>query len=121
MALIEVLQYRAPDGTLPFDDWLLRLRDGQARARIAARIDRMQVGLRGDWKSVGAGVCELRVDCGPGYRIYFAQDGAALVLLLCGGDKRSQQRDIEVAHGYWQDYRARTHERSVPRKRLPAR
>jgi probable addiction module antidote protein len=64
MSLVEIRQYRAPDGKLPFDDWLAQLRDAQARARIAARIDRMQAGLRGDWKSVGAGVCELRVDCG---------------------------------------------------------
>jgi putative addiction module killer protein len=76
-------------------------------ARILARIDRLRLGLRGDWKSVGAGVFELRVDSGPGYRIYCAEDGATLVLLLCGGSKRSQQRDIEQAHENWKDYKAR--------------
>ena len=79
----------------------MQLRDGQARARIAARIDRMQAGLRGDWKSVGAGVLELRVDYGPGYRIYFAQDGAAVVLLLWWRRQAvPAMRYIEVAHGY---------------------
>jgi putative addiction module killer protein len=121
MPLLEIRQYQAANGRLPFDEWLVRLRDRQARARIAARIDRMQTGLRGDWKSVGAGVFELRVDYGPGYRVYFAQDGAALVLLLCGGDKRSQQRDIEVAHGNWKDYQARTAEHALSCERLPAR
>jgi putative addiction module killer protein len=119
MSLLEIRQYRTACGRLPFDEWLVRLRDRQARARIAARIDRMRTGLRGDWKSVGAGVLEMRLDYGPGYRIYFAQDGAALVLLLCGGDKRSQQRDIEVAHGYWKDYQARADERALPSERLP--
>ena len=63
----------------------------------------MQAGLRGDWKAVGRGVFELRIDHGPGYRVKCWQDGNAMVL-LCGGDKRSQKRDIEAAHGYWQDY-----------------
>ncbi len=117
MPFIEVRQYRTSDGREPFGEWLSRLRDGQARARIVARVDRMQSGLRGDWKAVGKGVYELRVDCGPGYRVYCAQDGNTLVLLLCGGDKRTQQRDIEAAHGYWQDYQERTGKRAVSRKR----
>jgi putative addiction module killer protein len=83
------------------------LRDGRARARIIARIDRLSVGLLGDWKTVGEGVCELRIDYGPGYRVYYAQDGELLILLLCGGDKRTQTKDIEKAHGYWKDYKAR--------------
>ena len=121
MSVIEVRRYRTADGREPFAEWLDRLRDGQARARILARIDRMQTGLRGDWQPVGSGVFELRVDHGPGCRVYCGRDGAALVLLLCGGDKRTQQRDIEVAHGSWQDYQARTGKRSVPRGRSPAR
>ena len=72
-------------------------RDGRARARIVARIDRLSVGLLGDWRTVGEGVCELRIDYGPGYRVYYARDGELLILLLCGGDKRTQPRDVKIA------------------------
>lgn len=72
-----------------------------------AHLDRLSVGLRGDWKSIGNCVCELRIDAGPGYRVYYAQDGNAVILLLCGGDKRMQVRDIERAYGYWKDYKTR--------------
>lgn len=119
MTILEVRAYLRPDGRVPFQEWLDQLRDGRARARIVARIDRLQAGQRGDWRPVGEGVFEMRIDHGPGYRVYCAQDGAVLVLLLCGGDKRTQGRDIEVAHGYWQDYQDRTRERTVPRRRPP--
>jgi putative addiction module killer protein len=105
---ITVLEYRAEDGRRPFHEWLLSLRDRQARARIRVRIDRVSLGKLGDWRSVGGGVRELRIDYGPGYRVYFGQQGKALVILLCGGDKRSQERDIESAQMYWRDYRRRT-------------
>ncbi len=72
------------------------------------------MGLRGDWKPVGQGVFELRVDYGPGYGIYCAAHGDTLVILLCGGDKRKQKHDIETAHEYWQDFKERS-ERIVPR------
>lgn len=107
MAMIEVRQYQTADGRIPIAEWLGRLRDRDAQARIAARLVRLQAGNRGDWKPVGAGVFELRIDAGPGYRVYCAQHGAELVLLLCGGDKRTQSHDIEVAHAYWKDYKAR--------------
>ena len=77
-----------------FDAWLQGLRDVRAKARIARRIDRLALGNPGDVKPVGAGVSELRVDYGPGYRVYFVLRGEALILLLCGGDKGSQDRDI---------------------------
>ena len=80
-----------------FERWLTGLRDRRAVARIRSRIDRMQVGLLGDVKPVGEGVSELRIDYGPGYRIYFVQRGDELVILLADGDKRSQMRDIEKA------------------------
>lgn len=80
-----------------FERWLTGLRDRRAVARIRSRIDRLQVGLLGDVKPVGEGVSELRIDYGPGYRIYFVQRGDELVILLAGGDKRSQMRDIEKA------------------------
>jgi putative addiction module killer protein len=98
---------RHADGGVPLSDWLDTLRDARARARIVARLDRLRVGLLGDWKSAGNGVVELRIDYGPGYRVYCGQDGESLILLLCGGDKRTQARDIEKAHGYWKDYKAR--------------
>jgi putative addiction module killer protein len=104
---VEVRQYQTADGGVPLSKWLDGLRDGRARARIVARIDRLSVGLLGDWRSVGDGVCELRIDYGPGYRVYYGQDGEALILLLCGGDKRTQAKDIEKAHGYWKDYKTR--------------
>jgi putative addiction module killer protein len=107
MAAVEVRRYQTGEGRVPLSEWLDGLRDGRARARIVARMDRLSVGLLGDWRSVGDGVCELRIDYGPGYRVYYGQDGEALILLLCGGDKRTQAKDIEKAHGYWKDYKAR--------------
>ena len=107
MINIEVREYLAPNGSCPLEEWLAGLRDRRARNRILGRIDRLQAGLRGDWKAVGKGIFELRIDHGPGYRVYCGQDGSRLVLLLCGGDKRTQQQDIETAYEYWQDYKAR--------------
>ena len=83
--------------TLVFAAWLERLKDRDARARIQVRLDRLALGLAGDVKPVGSGVSELRVDYGPGYRVYFKQQGRELVMLLIGGDKRTQSRDIERA------------------------
>ncbi|CAA2144552.1 type II toxin-antitoxin system RelE/ParE family toxin [Methylobacterium bullatum] len=80
-----------------FDGWLRGLRDTRATARIALRLDRLAHGNPGDVKPVGEGVSELRIDYGPGYRIYFVRRGEALVILLCGGDKGSQDRDIARA------------------------
>lgn len=83
--------------TETFRRWRLRLKDGRARALIASRLDRLAFGHTGDAKAVGAGVFELRIHFGPGYRIYYARQGEAVILLLCGGDKRSQTRDIAMA------------------------
>ncbi len=107
MNAVEVRQYQTADGRIPVAAWLSSLRDARAQGRIAARISRLEAGNRGDWKSVGDGVFEMRVDVGPGYRIYCGQDRARVVLLLCGGSKRTQAGDIEVAHAYWKDYKAR--------------
>jgi putative addiction module killer protein len=80
-----------------FSNWLFRLRDRRAAARIASRILRIESGNLGDAKSVGEGVSEIRVDYGPGYRIYFIQRKLTVIVLLCAGDKSSQQRDISEA------------------------
>lgn len=88
-----------------FDRWLSRLSDPRARARIQVRLDRLQLGNFGDVKSVGDGISELKVDQGPGYRVYFTRRGALLVLLLCGGDKSSQSRDIAAAKAIAADWK----------------
>ena len=80
-----------------FAAWFAGLRDRQARARITARIRRLSLGNPGDVRPVGGGVSEMRIDYGPGYRVYFVQRGEVLVILLCGGDKRTQERDIARA------------------------
>jgi len=75
--------------------WFGQLRDATAKARINVRIRRAEIGNLGDWKSVGDGVNEMRIDYGPGYRVYFARQGEVVILLLCGGDKRTQTADIK--------------------------
>jgi putative addiction module killer protein len=80
-----------------FMAWLSGLNDDHAVARIVARVRRLELGNLGDAKSVGAGVSEMRIDYGPGYRIYFARRGKTIVILLCGGDKKSQRKDIAAA------------------------
>ena len=95
---------------------MMGLTDRQARARIEARLARVAVGNLGDVEPVGEGVMELRIDWGPGYRVYFARVGQAIVLLLCGGDKRTQHKDIKRAKAYFEDYEARTAKRA-PRGR----
>jgi putative addiction module killer protein len=101
----EVVAFRLADGRVPFDEWLDDLNDAKAVARILARLARVRLGNLGDCKSVGEGVSELRVDYGPGYRVYFGQQGRTLVILLCGGDKRTQNRDIRLAKQYWQQFK----------------
>jgi putative addiction module killer protein len=83
--------------TEAFRQWRLSLRDDRARALIASRLDRLAYGHAGDARSVGGGVSELRIHYGPGYRVYFARRGNAVLLLLCGGDKGSQTRDVRTA------------------------
>ena len=101
----EVVAFRAKDGQVPFEEWLGDLDDKRAIARVLARLARVRQGNLGDCKSVGEGVSELRVDYGPGYRVYFGQKGRTLVVLLCGGDKRTQDRDIRLAKRYWREFK----------------
>ncbi|MGI9084872.1 MAG: type II toxin-antitoxin system RelE/ParE family toxin [Aeromicrobium sp.] len=81
-----------------FDRWLSGLKDVRAVARIAIRIERLEAGNPGDVRPVGGGISELRITYGPGYRVYYMQRGSTVIVLLCGGDKSSQQRDVKAAH-----------------------
>jgi putative addiction module killer protein len=103
----ELRIYTTEDGDAPFSNWLNRLRDAQGRAIVRTRLARIRLGNFGDCKAVGDGVFEFRIDFGPGYRVYFGQEGNRLVILLCGGDKRTQSKDIAKAKKFWSDYRSR--------------
>ncbi|TAJ61837.1 type II toxin-antitoxin system RelE/ParE family toxin [Variovorax sp.] len=105
--MVEVRRYQRVDGAVPLTDWLADLRDVRARAKLEIRFRRVSLGIFGDIKPVGEGVLELREDIGPGYRVYIGRHGAALVILLCGGDKRSQDADIQRAKEYWLDWKRR--------------
>ncbi len=100
-----ILTYVKANGKAPFNDWLEALKDRKARAIIRTRINRVRLGNLGDCKSVGKGVSELRIKFGAGYRVYFGQEGETIIILLSGGDKSSQNKDIERAKQYWQDYK----------------
>ena len=102
-----IREYITPRGKNPFRDWLKSL-DLRVQARIQARVLRFEAGNLGDHKSIGSGVWEARLDFGPGYRLYFGKDGSSMILLLIGGDKASQFRDIRTAQSYWADYRKET-------------
>lgn len=93
------------DGKIPFDDWYFSLRDRKARAVIAARLLRIQAGNLGDVKSIDKGVFEFCIHYGSGFRIYFVEIGKTIIVLLCGGDKRSQAQDIQEAMKLWERYR----------------
>lgn len=103
----EVDYYGTEDGKHPFRDWLFSLKDSEGRHKIKTRIDRVILGNLGSCEPVGEGVMELKINFGPGYRVYFGQVGNKIVVLLNGGDKGSQAKDIKTAHTYWADYRRR--------------
>jgi len=96
--------YQQENGSVPFREWLHGLRDQMAVARIRARLTRVKAGNFGTIRAVGDGVTELKVDHGPGYRLYYAMVGKTVVLLLIGGDKSTQDRDIKTAKSYWREY-----------------
>jgi putative addiction module killer protein len=99
----QVKEYVTPDGKSLYREWLNSL-DAQVKARIQARIFRFELGNLGDHKSVGKGVWEARIQFGPGYRVYFGKDEGRIILLLFGGDKSTQSRDIKKAQTYWETY-----------------
>ena len=103
----EVREYLTRSGANPFRHWLRSLKDSRARARIRVRLNRLRLGSFGDCKSIGEGLHELRISVGPGYRVYFGIVSRVVVLLLCGGDKRTQDADIRTAKRYWRDYKER--------------
>jgi len=105
---MEIRRYLTASGRDVFGEWLSKLKDIRTRAKIVARIDRLSLGNFGDCKALREGLFELRIDWGPGYRVYYALMGRACVLLLCGGDKRKQSSDIKRALEYLNDYRERT-------------
>lgn len=99
-----VIVYQDQSGREPFADWLNGLRDASTRRRILRRLLRLEQGNFGDFKYLGEGLGELRFFFGAGYRVYFGEDGDTVVILLCGGDKSSQRKDIRRARRYWQEY-----------------
>ena len=102
--MVRIAHYVSENGTDYFDMWFRKL-SPQARSRIQTRLDRMEFGNFGDCKSLRKGVCELRVNFGPGYRLYFGRDGDELVILLGGGTKKRQTRDIIQAQAHWGAYK----------------
>lgn len=104
---MDLRHYLTAAGSDPFQEWLDALRDRAGRSVVLRRLDRLSGGNYGDCKPCREGVWELRIDFGPGYRVYYAVDSPTAVLLLFGGSKRGQAADIETAVRYWRDYRRR--------------
>ena len=104
--MIELRYYLVADGQSPFEQWFSGL-DSAAGAKVSVALVRLEAGNLSNVKAVGEGVFEYRIDWGPGYRVYFGRDGAVLVILLTGGTKTRQQRDIGTARALWADYKRR--------------
>ena len=107
----EIRLYRTKTGKEPFVRWLSSIRDIVIRAQIKNRIRRMVLGNYGDCKCIGNGIFELRIHCGAGYRVYFAEQNRMIILLLLGGNKNSQKKDIEKAKKYWMDFQEHYNEK----------
>lgn len=106
----ELRFYRTKEGKEPFVDWIEALKDRVGRAQINNRLNRVTLGHYGDCEPVGEGVYELRIHYGPGYRIYFTDQENTIVLLLSGGSKRTQEKDIKKAKQYWAEFRGRCYD-----------
>jgi len=104
---ITINEYTDEQGRSPYAQWLRGLRDARAKAKIIMQVDKMELGLFGDVEPIGEGLSELRIHYGPGYRVYYGKDGQRVYLLLCGGDKSTQAKDIKQAKAYWQDHKRR--------------
>ncbi len=105
--MIEVFRYQTASGQEPVTEWLRSLRDKQAQAKVRMRLKRIEAGSFGDCEPVGDGVLELREHLGAGYRVYFGRHGQSIVILLCGGSKKTQATDIKTAKDYWADWKRR--------------
>lgn len=105
--MIEVVRYKQEDGHEPYTEWFRNLRDEIAKSRIAGRLRQIEFENFGDFKPVGDGVIELRIHVGAGYRVYCGRHGKLLVVLLCGGDKSSQPKDIARAKANWSEWKRR--------------
>lgn len=99
-------EYVTKNGEAPYSNWLNSLKDLKGKAIIISHVDRMELDCFGDSKALGDGIVELRIHYGPGYRVYYAREGRNVYLLLCGGDKSRQNKDIKLAKQYWQQYQA---------------
>lgn len=110
---MKILQYyQTSNGKTPFKEWLTNLKDKMGIEKINKRLERLTLGQCGDSEFVGEGVFELRIHYGPGYRIYYAEHDQEIVILLYGGNKNTQQRDIDRSIGYWKDYLERYYGKS---------
>jgi putative addiction module killer protein len=107
LPVIELIHYQDANGRCPFKEWIETIRDKNAKARIAVRLFQVEHENLGDSKPVGEGVMELRINVGAGYRVYCARHGQSYVVLLCGGDKGSQSKDITLAKELWADWKRR--------------
>lgn len=105
--MIEIVRYQHENGKEPYTEWFRKLRDSLAKTRIAERLRRVEAGNLGDCRPVGEGVNELRIQTGPGYRVYFGWHGDVMVILLCGGDKSTQVNDISKAKALWAEWKRR--------------
>lgn len=103
----ELRRYQTSNGRVPFNQWMTEMKDKIAQARIRARLRQLESGNVGDCDSVGDGVLEMRIHVGAGYRVYFGRHGIEIVILLCAGDKRTQQSDIKRAKSMWLDWKER--------------
>jgi putative addiction module killer protein len=108
--LLKVIKIYSNNGKEPVKDWLSKLKDKTIRVRIRRRIDRLELGNYGDHRYLSGGLFELKLDIGPGYRIYCGEEDRTIIVLLCGGDKSSQHKDIIKAKEYWKTYLMRKKE-----------
>ena len=104
---MDVTEYVTRDGRRPVSEWIDGLRDVRGRERILSRIDRLALGLPGDWKPIGGSLLEMRIDVGPGYRVYFAKEGRNWLSLCAAATNRASRRDIRRAYEFWEDHKAR--------------
>ena len=112
--MIELLEYITPEGKTPFKDWFKKL-DNRAKAHITLALTKVELGNFSNTKGVGSGVHECKIHFGPGYRAYFGKDGEKIVILLHGGSKKKQQKDIETAQELWKEYKKRKKSGETPR------